>query len=101
MKHAMKPDIIAEVRLFPTDEGGRKSATPAGMFACRIQVWGRQYDCRFLLDEIGALQPGASSEIPIKFLSPEAALEDVKEGDTFKVLERGTIGEGRIVRILF
>jgi hypothetical protein len=65
----LKADIIARVTLYPTTSGGRETPIPAVRFGCPLFIAGEGFDCRLLLDQTGvALSPGASAEVPIKFL---------------------------------
>ena len=101
MKDKVKPDAIAQVRLFKTEEGGRKGPTQAEFFGCPINIVGRYHDVRFLLYDIGPLKPGMTIEkVPIAFLNPAMALEGVHVGEKFIMKEGGkAIGEGKIIKI--
>jgi hypothetical protein len=92
-------DIIAEVRFFTTEEGGRNSSTPKSFFGCPMIIGGAKYDCRLLLDEIGSIKPGGEATVPIKFLDTETVLAFLKNEDNFELWEMRTIAEGKVIDI--
>lgn len=94
------PDIIATVRLYPTDAGGRKGPTPAEMFGCPFEFEGEKFDCRLLLKEVGSLAPGTTARVPVAFLCPELIKSRLKVGSRFTLWEMGTIGEGVVVKLM-
>ena len=70
------PDIIATVRFYATEARGRKGATPPQIFGCPLEFDSEKFDCRLLLQEVGALVPGAAATAPIEFLFPELVKPD-------------------------
>lgn len=92
-------DIIAKVRFFKTEEGGRKAPTPETYFGCPMIIKGSKYDCRLLLDEIGPIKPGSEVIVPIKFLDAETVLALLKNEDYFELWEMRTIAEGKVIDI--
>jgi hypothetical protein len=67
---AIKPDIVASLRLYTTAEGGRKGPTPPDTLGCPFEFQGELFDCRLLLDEIGPLEPGAKPLSRFSFFAP-------------------------------
>ena len=97
----INPDILADITLYDTEQGGRKSPTPADQFNCPIDIDGVKHDCRLLLKNIGPLIPGEKKiNVPIKFLCPEIVLPKISIGKLFYLCEIGIIGEGLVSRII-
>ncbi len=95
-----QPDIIAKVRLYATEAGGRKGATPSETFGCLFEFEGEKFDCRLLLQEVGFLAPGATAKVPVAFLYPELIKPRLKVGSRFTLWEAPTIGEGVVEEIV-
>ena len=93
----MKPDIIALLTLYQTDKGGRKGATPPDRFACLLELDGEYFDCRLLLDEVGALSPGQTATIPIKLLSPELLRGHLHVSQEFYLWDGHRIADGKVL----
>lgn len=95
-------DVIARVRLFSTEEGGRRTIIPATRFRCPV-FFGEQrergHDCVLLLDQLGTeLAPGQEiNNVPIKFLCREAVADKLLVGTKFMLWEGKDIGEGEIL----
>jgi hypothetical protein len=95
-----EPDIIANVTLFPTAEGGREGPTPANWFGCPFVLPnGDLQDARMDLTEHGPLAPGETARLPIKFLNPEAALPKMKIGSVLQLRELGVIGKATVLEM--
>lgn len=94
-------DIVARVMLHATSAGGRQGPTPADKFGCLLVVEKCCLDCRLLLAETGALHPGASAVVPIKFLEPDLAKELLKVGSRFSLRDGKVVGEGEVQELLF
>jgi hypothetical protein len=95
----MTPGLIANVRLYPTAEGGKKIAARPG-WGCPCMVSQQQplsgYDGWPVLDE--PLHPGEQrADVPFVFLSPEGA-EAMREAGHFYLWEGKFIGEAVVVR---
>jgi hypothetical protein len=100
----IKPDATVRVHLFPTDAGGRRTAISSPQYGCPVFFGGQReqgYDCRLLLDEVGAtLEPGGPSVVvPVKFLSPELVAPFLRPGARFVLWEGKDIGEGEVVQV--
>lgn len=96
------PDIIARVEFYPTEKGGKKIPTPSNFFNCPLEFNNRNnyFDCRMLLDEIGAIYPGGKAIVPIKFLDPETVLSFIEVGDKFRIWDGRFVGEGEVIDIV-
>jgi translation elongation factor EF-Tu-like GTPase len=101
MKKEVTPELEATVRFLPTSEGGRQGATPVDFFGCLFEYRGEYFDCWLLLEKVGSVHPGQVVAVPIKLLSPQLLIGDIKVGASFNLREGGQkIAEGEIKRIL-
>lgn len=94
------PDIIASVRLYTTEEGGRGVSTAPKLFKCPLEFEGEMFDCGLHLEETGPLEPGAKATVPITLLFPELIKLRLKVGSRFTLWEMKTIGEGVVEQVL-
>lgn len=92
-------DVIGRVRLLSSEEGGRKGPTPPDKLVCVFITAKSAFDCQLILGDVGALSPGQSADVPIKFLDPDVALEAIRIGTQFELWEGRVIGEGRVVQM--
>ncbi|MBA4019535.1 MAG: hypothetical protein C0483_20420 [Pirellula sp.] len=95
-----KPDIIAEVQLLSTAEGGRQGPTPADAFGCLIKLDQQFFDLRIDLTDIGSLTPSMSRIVPIAFLSPDIVKPLIHVGSELTFWDGRTIGHGKVLEIL-
>jgi hypothetical protein len=95
------PDIIASVRFYSTEEGGRHVATPAKLFKCPLEFEGEKFDCGLHLEQSGPLAPGSKATIPITLLFPDLIKPRLKVGSHFTLWEMRTIAEGVVEQILW
>lgn len=93
------PDALVELRLFPSDAGGRAGPTPPGWWGCPLSINGDLFDGRFDLSETGPLQPGESRVVPVKFLSPDIVRTRITGGQELQVWEGGFIGEAAVLAL--
>jgi hypothetical protein len=94
-------DIIANIKFYKTEDGGRKTPTAPTFFGCIFVIGNKKHDCRLLLDKIGSIAPGDNkSNVPIKFLCPELALLNLKHGDKFYLWDMRNIAEGEVKKIV-
>ena len=97
----LHPDILANIEFYPTNQGGRRMPTPPSFFGCIFVINNSYYDGRLLLENIGSIIPGDKRKnIPIKFLSSDLVLPQLKEGSHFHIKDGGIIGEGIVVSVL-
>ncbi len=98
---SIKPDIIAKVRLYSKDEGGRNRGLPLDRFGIPMFFEGEYFDCRLLLDQVGlSPEPGSVTIVPIKFLYPELIKPRLSVGKHFKLWEMKFIGEGEVLEVI-
>lgn len=95
----IKPDIIANIRLYPTEEGGRRGPTPSDYWGCIFVYQNETFKCRLLLQDVGPLSPGTEAKVPIKFLSPQTVTL-LTVGSQFRLREMGVIGEGMVAALV-
>ena len=96
------PHILAEVRLLPTEAGGRKGPTPSDIFVCQIGGGGEYFEMRMDLRGIGSLSPGMTARVPIRFSRPEYVLLWIQVGTEFSLRESGEsgkIGGGKVLEV--
>lgn len=94
-----KQDLIAEVTLFPSEEG-RKGPLPEKRFSCRIKVKSSFFDLRIILTEIKNFAPGSTAKVPVKFLDPENAMANINIGEVYELWELKPIGTLKIIKIM-
>jgi hypothetical protein len=95
-----RPDIIATVRFLTTEAGGRKGPTPASVFRCMLRFEGHLFDSVLLLHEVGALAPGTTAKVPVRFLFPELIKSRLAPGDRFHLWESREIAEGIVDEVI-
>jgi hypothetical protein len=94
------PDIIASVRFYSTEEGGRRVPTSPKLFKCPLDFEGEKFDCGLHLEQSGPLSPGSNATVPITFLFPDLIKPRLKVGSPFTLWEMRTIAEGVVEQIL-
>jgi hypothetical protein len=94
------PDIIASVRFYATERGGRKEPTPPGIFRCPLEFEGKKFDCGLHLEKIGSIAPGTDATVPISLLFPALIKPRLKVGSRFTLWEMRTIAEGVVEQII-
>jgi hypothetical protein len=96
----MSPQLVADVRLYPTEEGGRRSTALPG-WGCPCCVSRQEpivgYDGWPLLGDT-PIGPGERRRLGFVFLSGEEAAVIMREAGTFYLWEGGFIGEAKVVR---
>jgi hypothetical protein len=99
------PDVIADVFLYLTKEGGRENPLRGDLTKwygcpCKMQKDDyNAYDCRIFIDGL-IIQPGETHRLGMTFLSPEQALPLFHKSARFYLWEGRIIGEARIVESL-
>jgi hypothetical protein len=94
-----KPDLIASVHFFPTEDGGRKGATNAGIFRCPLEFEGEKFDCGLHLEETGPISPGMRVTVPITLLSPALIKPRLNVGSRFSLWEMRAIADGVVEKV--
>jgi hypothetical protein len=95
----VEPQLIVDVTLYPTVQGGRAGSTPAGWFGCPCKVNKDDvagWDCRILLDG-NAMTPGETRRVGMMFLSGEETAARFRAAGTFYLWELRIVGEARVV----
>jgi len=98
-----KPNVIARIYLYPTEQGGKKQNMMPPWFGCPLKIDGvddSYHDCRILLDAAGQVAPGQTVIAPVAFLAPELFQDKLHVGLKFKLWETRFIGEGEITEVL-
>ena len=95
------PHILAEIRLLPTEAGGRKGPTPPDVFVCQMGG-GEPFEIRMDLSRIGSLSPGSTARVPIRFSHPGYVNFLIQVGTEFALRdtgESGKIGGGKVLEV--
>jgi hypothetical protein len=95
-----RPDIIASVRFYATNAGGRSGPTPPQIFRCPLEFEGEKFDCGLHLAETGPVAPGTTVTVPITLLFPALIKPRLEVGSQFTLWETKTIAAGVVERIL-
>ena len=90
-------DALAFVIFFPSENGGRKGPTPREYFKCIITIDNINFDVRLNLIESGAIWPGSSTKVLVKFLDITVAKKHFKIGSEFLMREVTIFGYGNIL----
>jgi hypothetical protein len=94
----LAPQLVADVRLYSTEEGGRRTAAPPG-WGCPCTLSRDEplvgYDAWPILGN-DAIGPGEERRLGFVFLSPEG-LESARRAGAFFLWEGRFIGEARVV----
>lgn len=93
-------DLMAILFFYPSDQGGRRVATPAGIFRCPLEFKGELFDCGVLLDQTGPVAPGDTVTVPIVLMNPSLVKSELKVGAHFTLWETRSIASGVVVSIL-
>ncbi|WP_152601952.1 hypothetical protein [Burkholderia paludis] len=98
----IRGDVEARIQFLPSQEGGRQGRTPERVFGCPLRIDGvnAYFDCRLLLDQHGAIAPGDTVIVPIKFLCPDLIKKYLHPGVLFSLWERRTIAKGEILKVI-
>lgn len=96
----MQPDAVIEVTFLSCEEGGRTSPIEGDQYGCPLMVNGHGFDCRFVLSEASRFELGKTYPIRVKFLFPELALAELREGDAIRLWEGKTIARGKVLKLL-
>ncbi|WP_255548407.1 hypothetical protein [Luteibacter sp. dw_328] len=91
------PDFIAEIKLLPTEAGGRKIALPRGEWRTVLGIDGEHWSAILRFEEAPA--PGATFEANVWLLMGDIALPMFEAGKMFEVWEGGTKAWGRVKRV--
>ena len=91
----MSGHFLAEIRLLPTEAGGRKGRLLSGEWRTVLGINDEHWSAR--LSFSGEPSPGETFVADIQLLYPDKALQFFAVGAEFTVWEGGTKGTGRVV----
>ena len=94
------PDLIASIRLYATEKGGRDGPTPSDKLGFLFGVDGEWFDCWMLLQTVGALAPGSSAKVPLVFLNRHLLKNIISVGSRFEIRDGKVVGEGVVEEIM-
>lgn len=100
MGATVTPEIIVEITLLPTQEGGRQGAILQGEYRGVLGVGTENFSVRFFVPVEPGLNPGETSRFGVQFLFPKMALPYFPVGTLFTVWEGGIIGQGQVLEVL-
>jgi len=94
------PDIVAELRLHPSEANGRLLSICAGEYRGVLGIDSEHFSARWVVPVGEELSPGGrAGTFGIQFLFPEVALPHFKVGAAFTVWEGREIGSGRVLSV--
>lgn len=94
------PDIIAELRLYPSEPNGRLSSICSGEYRGVLGIGSEHFSARWVVRVGEELVPGGrAGTFGIRFLFPETALPHFTVGATFTVCEGKEIGSRRVLSV--
>lgn len=97
----MEADVLVEVGLFNPHEGGRSGPTPDESFGCIFVFGSKCFDGRLLLGGFGALRPGQTARVPVKFLCPADVAPHLHVGASFDLRDFRVFGRGVVLETYF
>jgi hypothetical protein len=100
MENKLEADILAELRLYSTDEGGLKNPIFLPKVGCILTFEGEHFSCFLLLEQNTEIAPGDEAVLYIKFLSPELIKPKLKIGDVFTLRDYRDFASGRVTEVL-
>jgi len=96
---SVKPHIIAEIQLYPTEAGGRSGPTPTDKFGCLFEIEGEYFDCRLFLEGVGPLSPGQTAAVPIVFLRPDLVNPSLTISRSFHLWDGKRFANGQVKEV--
>lgn len=64
-------------------------------YSCPLAVGGENFDCRLYYPD--RVLRGETYDLPVRFLSPEMALEKMRPGSAIQLLEGRVVADGVVV----
>ncbi len=95
----IKPEIIAEITLRTSSEGGRKGPILSGEYLGVFGAGEQNFSVRFWLPDSEDFAPGQTRQVSVQFLFPEAAIPYFPAGAIFTVREGKIIGDGIVIKV--
>ena len=97
----MPTSIIARVRFYTREAGGRRGPTPAsGRMGCILTIDGESFEGVVNLDGVGPIPPGATARVAIEFVRPSLVEERLAVGKHFQLREIDVVGDGEIEELV-
>ena len=95
-----KPDIIAKIHFYKTEEGGRNGPTPSNIFRCPAEINGEKFDCAIEIGKDERVAPGNTITASVSFLSAKVVRPMLKVGSKFKLWESRFIADCTVEEII-
>src|SRR6185437_3541183 len=93
---SISPQLVANVRLYPTSEGGKRLPVQPGWGCpCRVSKTAAGWDGFPQLD--GPMSPGEIRRLGFVFLSGDEAASQLRQAGHFYLWEGGFIGEATVI----
>jgi hypothetical protein len=96
----LRPEIVVDIDLLSSAEGGRKGPIPSGIFRGIFGVDGQHFSAAFFVCNPSGFAPGESGQFVVQFLFPDAAVPFFPVGTSFSVWEGRTIGNGCVMEVI-
>jgi hypothetical protein len=94
----MTYDCTIAVRLFSTEEGGRRTDLKTQEYRVPIVIGEKAYEARIYPSEKSLpVAPGGSFTAEVKFLNPELVDGLLRPGTEVKILEGKVVGIGEVI----
>ena len=100
MPPPVAPEIIARLNLLPAGAGGLGLPILSGDFKTILTIGTESFSARVAEPEGRPLSPGASADVSVQFLVPDAALPKFQPGVQFKIWEGTDIGTGEVLSVV-
>jgi hypothetical protein len=95
----IRRDLIADITLYPTNQGGRLVPTATDSFGCPFKIRKDDnlvWDGRLLLDGT-SMKPGETRRVGVAFLNCEDAAPIFRKAGKFYLWELRIIGEATVI----
>lgn len=94
-----EPDIKAEIRFLPQEQGGLKGPIFNETVGSILQYQNENFDCFLLIPKKTKIYPGETIVLPIIFLYPELIKSRLSIGDEFTLRDYRSFAEGTVREI--
>ena len=91
--------VSLQVTLLPAGRNVRTGPLVGRSLGCSVVIDGSLYDVRFELNPGKAIPLGTSAVLEATFADPDVVLKLLTVGKTMTLWERGSIGEGTVLKI--
>ena len=92
--------ILATIKFFRTEDGGRLSPLPGGRIGYILEVSGQNFSCWLLNAKGIAVEPGSSTQLEVVLAAPELAMPLLKEGSSFALKDYREVASGVVDRVV-